>query len=227
MIHLAPHWNWAGKEGKVIPVMAYTNCDTVELFVNGKSFGAKAVQFPRPGNAGSWNRYAVPPVNVTTGDLHLMWDVPYEAGELKAVGRQGGKVVAEEVVRTSGAAAALRLSVDRDTIDAAPYDVAHIKVEVIDANGNVVPTAAETVQIVVEGAGKLIGLDNGNPTDHTSMKSNTRKSFNGLALAVVQPDEKEGAIRVRTNSPTLKNSSLVIVAKRPVAGGAFWGVVTK
>ena len=71
MIHLFPHWNWKGKEGKVIPVMAYTNCDSVELFVNGKSFGIKALEFPRQGNSGGWNRYDHPPVNITTGDLHL------------------------------------------------------------------------------------------------------------------------------------------------------------
>ncbi|MBD0288782.1 MAG: DUF4982 domain-containing protein, partial [Flavisolibacter sp.] len=215
MIHLAPHWNWQGREGKVIPVMAYTNCDTVELFLNGKSFGAKAMQFPRPGNSGGWNRYDVPPVGITTGDLHLMWDVPYEPGVLKAVGRKGGKVVVEEEVRTSGAPAALRLSVDRTTIDADPKDVAHVKIEVVDASGNVVPNAAEPVQIVVEGAGRLIGLDNGNPVDHTSMKCDKRNTFNGLALAVIQSDNTAGTIRVRTSSPSLKNTSTEIAVKKP------------
>ncbi|MDQ3843267.1 MAG: DUF4982 domain-containing protein [Bacteroidota bacterium] len=215
MIHLAPHWNWQGREGKVIPVMAYTNCDTVELFLNGKSFGAKAMQFPRPGNSGGWNRYDVPPVGITTGDLHLMWDVPYEPGVLKAVGRKGGKVVVEEEVRTSGAPAALRLSVDRTTIDADPKDVAHVKIEVVDASGNVVPNAAEPVQIVVEGAGRLIGLDNGNPVDHTSTKSDKRNTFNGLALAVIQSDNTAGTIRVRTSSPSLKNTSTEIAVKKP------------
>jgi beta-galactosidase len=88
MIHLAPHWNWKGKEGKVLQVMAYTNCDSVELFVNGRSFGIKALEFPRQGNSGGWNRYDRPPVNTTTGDLHLLWDVPYETGTLKAVGKK-------------------------------------------------------------------------------------------------------------------------------------------
>lgn len=215
MIHLFPHWNWKGKEGKVIQVMAYTNCDSVELFVNGKPFGIKALQFPRPGNSGAWNRYDVPPVNNTTADLHLMWDVPYEPGTLKAVGRKGGKIVVEEEIHTTGVPAALRLSVDRNTINADERDVAHVKIEVVDGNGYVVPDANEAVQIVVEGEGKLIGLDNGNPFDHTSMKSDHRNVFNGLALAVVQSNNKAGGILVRTNSSSLKNASIEINTIKP------------
>jgi beta-galactosidase len=215
MIHLFPHWNWKGKEGKVIQVMAYTNCDSVELFVNGKSFGTKALQFPRPGNSGGWNRYDFMPVNTTTGDLHLTWDVPYEPGTLKAVGRKGGKIVVQEEIHTTGAPAAFRLSVDRNNIDADQRDVAHIKIEAIDANGNVIPDASEPVQIIVEGEGRLIGLDNSNPFDHTSMKSDHRNTFNGLALAVVQSNNKTGTIRVRTNSSSLKNASVEITTKKP------------
>lgn len=215
MIHLAPHWNWKGKEGQVIQVVAYTNCDSVELFLNGKSYGIKALQFPRPGNSGAWNRYDHQPVNVRTGDLHLEWDVPYEPGTLKAIGRKGGKVVAEEEVHTTGAPDALRLSVDRNTIDADQRDVAHVKIEVIDENGYVVPDASVPVQIIVEGEGKLIGLDNGNPFDHTSMKSDDRNTFNGLALAVVQSSNKAGAVLVRTNSSSLKNASIEINTVKP------------
>ena len=102
MIHLFPHWNWKGREGQVLQVMAYTNCDSVELFVNGKSFGIKALEFPRQGNSGAWNRYDQPPVNTTTGDFHLAWDVPYEPGILKAIGKKGGKMVAEEEIHTTG-----------------------------------------------------------------------------------------------------------------------------
>jgi beta-galactosidase len=194
-------------------VLAYTNCDSVELFVNGKSFGIKALQFPRPGNSGSWNRYDVPPVGVTTGDLHLMWDVPYEAGTLKAVGRKGGKIVVEEEIKTAGAPAAFRLSVDRNTIHADETDVAHVKIEVLDDAGNIVPNANIPVHIIVEGEGRLIGLDNGNPVDHTSMKSDKRNTFNGLALAVVQSNNKPGKIRVRTSS-SLKNTSIEITTEK-------------
>ncbi|MGH2566539.1 MAG: DUF4982 domain-containing protein, partial [Ginsengibacter sp.] len=214
MIHLFPHWNWKGKEGKVIQVMAYTNCDSVELFLNGKSFGIKALQFPRPGNSSAWNRYDVPPVNITTGDLHLIWDVPYEPGTLKAVGRKGGKIVAEEEIKTTGAPASIRLSVDKNTINADQMDVAQIKIEVVDENGLVIPDADNLIQLKVEGAGKLIGFDNGNPADHTSMKSSERKTFNGLALAVVQSSNTEGKINITAISPSLKGTSIEIVAEK-------------
>lgn len=215
MVHLLPHWNWKGKEGKVIQMMAYTNCDSIELFVNGKSFGIKALEFPRQGNSGAWNRYDRPPVNTTTSDLHLTWDVPYEPGTVKAVGRKGGKIVVEEEIHTTGMPSAIHLSVDRNTIDTDERDVAHVKVEVVDENGNVVPDANEMVQLIIEGEGTLIGFDNGNPFDHTSMKSNQRKTFNGLALAVIQSGTRTGIIRVKANSPVLKNASIEITTRKP------------
>ena len=214
MIHLFPHWNWKGKEGQVIQVMAYSNCDSVELFLNGKSFGIKASQFPRPGNSGAWNRYDVPPVGITTGDLHLTWDVPYEPGTLKAVGRKGGKIAVEEEIKTTGAPATIRLSVDRDTISADQRDVAHVKIEVVDENGYIVPDADNLIQLKIDGFGNLIGFDNGNPADHTSMKSNERKTFNGLALAVIQSSNTEGKINITASSPSLKGASIEIGAKK-------------
>ncbi len=213
MIHLAPHWNWKGKEGKVLQVMAFTNCDSVELFLNGKSFGIKSLEFPRQGNSGAWNRYDRPLINTSTGDLHLTWDVPYEPGTLKAVGRKNSKIVVEELIQTTGMPAAIRLSVDRNTINADLRDVAHLKVEIVDENGYVIPDADELIKLTVEGAGTLIGLDNGNPFDHTSMKSNERKTFNGLALAVIQSGSKPGTIRIMASSPTIKGASIEIITK--------------
>ena len=208
MIHVSPHWNWKGREGKIIPVLVYTNCECVELFLNGKSYGVKALEFPRQGNSGGWNKYDKPQINATTGDLHLSWDVPYEPGTLKAVGMKGGKVVMEEVIRTTGAPAAIRLSVDRNDLTADNYDVAHVKIEVVDEAGNVVPNAANSIQLTVTGAGNLIGLDNGNPVDHTSMKSSQRNAFNGLALGVVQSTFTKGPIKITATSPNLKPSTL-------------------
>jgi beta-galactosidase len=215
MIHLAPHWNWGNKTGKVIQVMAYTNCDSVELFVNGKSFGIKALEFPRQGNSGGWNRYDKPLVGITTGDLHLLWDVPYEKGVLKAVGRKGGKIVCEEEVRTAGEPAAIRLSPDRNVINADPSDVTHVKIEIVDKDGSLVPDAKNNISLTVDGAGHLLGLDNGNPADHTSMRSSQRNIFNGMALAVVQPGNKPGAILVRVNSPGMAEATITINVKVP------------
>jgi beta-galactosidase len=214
MIHLAPHWNWKGHEGQVIPVLAYTNCDTVELFLNGKSFGMKSLEFPRQGNSGAWNRYDKPVVNISTGDLHLMWDVPYEAGVLKAIGRKGGKVVVEEERVTTGPPNAIRLTVDRNSINAGERDVAHLKIEIIDSKGLMVPDAQSKMQVTVDGNGNLIGLDNGNPRDHTSMKSSTRQAFNGLALAVIQAGSQAGKINVKVSSPGLKDSSIEITIQK-------------
>lgn len=213
MIHLAPHWNWEGKEGKVLQVMAYTNCDSVELFVNGKSFGIKALEFPRQGNSGGWNRYDRPLVNITTGDLHLSWDVPYEAGELKAVGRKGGKIVTEEKITTSGAPARISLSADRNSIQAKPGEVVHCKVTILDANGNPVWNANNLVTLTVEGAGQLIGFDNGNPADHASMKSKERNTFNGLALGVIQPGTKPGTIKIKATSPGLQEMTVEVLVQ--------------
>ncbi len=213
MVHLFPHWNWKGKEGKVIQVMAYTNCDSVELFLNGKSFGIKSVEFPRQGNSVGWNRYAVSQVNATTGDLHIMWDVPYEAGTLKAVGRKDGKTVIAEI-QTTGTPAAIRLTVDRKEIHADLSDVVHVKVEVVDENGLTVPDANNLIQLQVEGAGNVIGFDNGNPGDHTNMKSKQRNTFNGLALAVIQASAPEGTIRVTSTSPGLKEAMVAITIRK-------------
>ena len=210
MIHLFPHWNWQGNDGKVIQVMTYTNCDSVELFLNNKSFGIKALDFPRQGNSGAWNRYDYPLINVSTSDLHLIWDVPYEPGVLKAVGRKGGKIVLQEEIKTTGSPAAIRLTADRSEIKTSAKDVAHVKVEVVDENGLVVPNADNMIELSTEGAGKLIGFDNGKPNDPTSMKSNRRAVFNGLALAVIQSTDKEGGVKIKATSPGLREGVIEI-----------------
>jgi beta-galactosidase len=214
MVHLFPHWNWAGHEGQVIPVIAYTNCDSVELFLNGKSYGIKSFIFPQQGTSGGWNKYDKPFINATTSDLHLSWDVPYEAGVLQALGRKNGKIVTEEIHTTSGPVA-IRLSVDRDKIKATAQDIAHVKAEIIDENGYVVPESNNLIEFKVEGEGLLAGTDNGNPQDITPMKSNRRNSFNGLTLAIIQSTQKSGTIRVTAVSENLKGAELQIGSYNP------------
>ena len=120
-----PALELAGREGQVIPVLAYTNCNIVELFLNGRSLGEKRLEFPAQGTSGGWNSYAKPVVSATTSDLHLSWDVPYEPGVLRAVGkRRDGTVACKAEVRTAGRPAAIRLSADRDTITTGMGDVA-------------------------------------------------------------------------------------------------------
>jgi beta-galactosidase len=215
MVHVFPHWNWTGSEGKIITVIAYSNCDTVELFLNGKSYGAKSYVFPQQGHSKSWNGYARPYIAPTTSDLHLSWDVPYEPGTLKVVGRKNGKIVTEEV-RTTSKPAAIRLSADRHNINADSHDIVNVKVEIVDENGNVVPDANNLVEFKIEGEGILIGTDNGNPQDKTQMKSKQRSAFNGLALAVIQSTEKGGNIRLTAVSANLKDAVLQVVSKEEI-----------
>ena len=215
MIHLSPHWNWAGNEGRVIPVIVYTNCDSVELFLNGKSFGMKSAVFPQQGNSGGWNTYARPLINATTSDLHLSWDVPYEPGTVKVIGKKDGQIVIEEI-HTTSKPAAIRLSADRKEINADAQDIVNVSVEIVDENALVVPDANNLVEFKVEGEGTLAGTDNGNPQDKTSMKSKSRSTFNGLALAVVRSTEKSGKIRFTAHSDNLKDAKLEFFSHEPV-----------
>jgi beta-galactosidase len=190
-------------------VIAYSNCDSVELFLNGKSFGVKSAVFPQQGSSKSWNTFAKPFIPATTSDLHLSWDVPYEPGTLKVVGKKEGVVVTEEI-RTTSKPVAIRLSPDRNEINADSQDIANIKVEVIDENGLVVPDADNLIVFKVEGEGVLSGTDNGNPQDKTQMQSKQRNAFNGLALAVIKSTRKNGVIRLKAMSQNLKESELQI-----------------
>jgi beta-galactosidase len=212
MVHLFPHWNWKGHEGQVIPVIAYSNCDSVELFLNGKSYGVKSAIFPQQGVSKAWNAYDRPFVPATTSDLHLSWDVPYEHGTLKVVGKKGGKIVTEEIHTTSNPSA-IRLSADRKEIEADAHDIANVKVEIVDENGFVVPDAANLIEFKVEGDGVLAGSDNGNPQDKTQMQSKQRNAFNGLALAVIQSTRKSGNIRLTVSSKDLKEAVLEVNTK--------------
>jgi beta-galactosidase len=210
-LHLLPHWNLPeDREGQIVPVLCYTNCDTVEVFLNGKSYGEKYHEFPRKGNAEKWNQPEEGKVYATTGDLHLSWDVPYEPGELVAKGKKDGKEYTYRVV-TAGKPAQIRLSVDQDVIKANPTDVAHVTVEILDKNGNFVPTADNLVQFEVEGA-EIIGVESGNMRDLSSPKAKQRKAFNGLCLAIVQA-EKPGKITVKAVSESLEGNSVTIKAE--------------
>jgi beta-galactosidase len=208
MIHLFPHWNWKGREGQVIPVMCYTNCDAVELFLNGKSFGEKRIEFPRQGNSKEWNKYDKPVVNPTTGDLHLQWDIPYEPGTLKAIGKKDGKVVYTEELQTTGKPFGLGLKPVRDTLISDSRDVSIINVEIIDSMGRIVPDADNNIEFNIEGEGEIIGVDNGNPVDHDSYKINRRKAFNGLCQAVIQSTTNPGKIKLIVKSEGLNGASV-------------------
>lgn len=214
VLHLFPHWNWKGKEGHVLPVTCYTNCDTVELFLNGRSFGVKGYAFPRPGMERDYGIYPPRAQTLrTTANLHLSWDVPYEPGTLKAVGMKEGRVAATLELSTTGEPAALALMSDRQAIAADRRDLAHVTAQIVDENSRIVPTADNDVTLEVEGEGVLIGVDNGNPRSHEDFKSNRRKGFNGLCLAIVQSTGKGGQIRITASSPSLKSGSVTLTSQ--------------
>jgi beta-galactosidase len=211
VLHLFPHWNWAGREGKVITVTCYTNCDTVELFLNGKSFGVKGYGFPRPGMVDTYGNYPERARAVqTTADLHLSWDVPFTPGTLTAKGVKDRKPARTVEIETTGSPAKLGLTVDRPRISRQPSDVAHVTVKVLDQEGRVVPTANDEITFAVAGAGRILGVDNGQPDSHESYQGPRRKAFNGLAMVVLQPAGVPGAVTLSASCPALSPAQVDI-----------------
>ena len=195
VIHLLPHWNWAGKEGQNINVWCYANCAQVELFLNGKSLGRKDM-----------------PVN-----QHLEWEVPYAPGTLSAKGYDtNGVVVSSTQVETTGAPASIELVPDRTSISAADgEDVSVITVSVHDGPGRLVPTATNMVQFAIEGPGKILGVGNGDPSCHepdqyASQSDYKRSVFNGLEQIIVQSSKIEGEIVLTATADGLQPTKLYI-----------------
>jgi beta-galactosidase len=203
-LHILPHWNWKGREGEFITVIGYTNCDEVSLYLNGRLVGTRGYDFPNAGALGAWNIRAKN-TNPTTHDLHLSWDVPYEPGELRALGRRDGKDVAECVLRTTGAPAAITAAADRERIPL--HGIAHIDIASLDSGGLFVPDAAVPVRASVEGAAILLGLDNGDPRDLTLFGSPERKLLAGRLLCVIRGVER-GQARLSISAQGLEGAVL-------------------
>jgi len=196
VLHIFPHWNWPGREGQDISVWCYSNCDEVELFLNGKSLGRQRM----------------------ARDCHLEWKVEYAPGRLEArgyetdCGQSGGRQVATRLVETTGTAAALRLTPDRAEIRADSKDVSIVTVAVVDAEGRVVPTAANEITFAVSEDAGIIGVANGDPSSHEPDKAENRRAFNGLCMVVVQSSQAAGEIRLTAKSPGLESACTVIRA---------------
>ena len=213
VLHLSPHWNWAGSEGQIIPVICFTNCDTVELFLNGNSLGVQGYLFPEMGMEGRYSNFpARTRVTQTTGDLHLAWYVPFQPGTLKAVGTKDGQVVLTVDQITTGAPATLRLTADRTRIDTRWDDLSHVAVEIVDSQGRVVPTADTEVVFALTGPGRILGLDNGQADSHESYQSDRRKAFAGRALVLVQSSGRPGQMQLTASSPSLTGASVTVTA---------------
>ncbi len=210
MVHILPHWNWKGHEGKSIPVMAYTNAEEVELFLNGKSLGKKK-RFSEPVD--------IPVGPNVSSDLNfyskyrLEWQVPYEAGELKAVAYSGGKQVAADEVRTAGAPVKIILQPDRNVIQADGDDLSFVTVRIEDKDGNLCPMADNLVHFSVSGAGDIAAVDNGNAATVEPFHADHRTTFNGLALLIVRSKpEQDGKIHVVASGDGLNQGEADITA---------------
>jgi beta-galactosidase len=187
VLHVFPHWNWI--VGDTIDVLAYTNCEEVELFLNEKSLGIK---------------------KKSGDDLHLKWRVSYVPGTLKAVGRANGNEILTKEIKTAGTPAKIILEADRNTIEADGEDLSFITVKVLDEAGTLVPYADNLFNFEITGEGKIAGVDNGSQTSMESFKINYRKAFNGLCLVVVQSSEKAGKINLKTTSKGLNGAEINI-----------------
>jgi hypothetical protein len=187
---LESHWNWAGDPRAELPVEVYSNCRSVELFLNGKSLGVKNTA-DAPGRI-------------------LRWSAPFQPGELKAVGRRDGKSV-EYKLATAGEAARIELAADNAKLAADGEDAANIEIQAVDAKGARVPGANLLCAVDVGGAGRLLAVDNGNLSDNTPLRSHSRQLNHGRAVAVVGSlAHQAGAIYVTVTAPGLPAARLTL-----------------
>lgn len=191
MAHILPHWNWPDRVGEVTPVHVFSSADEAELFVNGDSQGRR-----------------------TKGEFEyrFRWDdVVYEPGELHVKTWKDGRAWAAETVGTTGEAARLKLTADRSRIANDGEDLSFVTVEVLDRDGRVVPTAANSITFDIKGPGDIVGTDNGDPTDMTAFPSPTRKALSGLALAIVRGREGEnGMLELTAKAQGLTSATVKI-----------------
>lgn len=183
-------WNRAGHEGKALQVSVYSRCDTVRLELKGKSIGEK-------------------PVSEST-KLTARFDVPYQPGELRAIGLRDGKVVEETSLVTTGPAKKLRLTADRSNIRADRNDLAYVTVEVVDAEGRRVPDAEVPVRFSVSGAGELAGQASAVPNKPAGFKSPRRETYQGRCLAILRPKAGAGNITLRAEADGLEAGTVTV-----------------
>ena len=193
MIHILPHWNWQGFEGKEIPVWCYSNCESAELFLNGKSLGEKKFS--------------------DTQDLHLEWKVAYTPGTLKVVAKNNGKIVCTDEVQTTGVPAKIVMTPDRKEINADGEDLSYVKIEIVDRQGRVCPNADNLVQFKIKGKGIISGVGNGNASSHESFKADNREAFHGLCLVIIQSKRDKGEIRLSAESEGLQPAEVLVQVK--------------
>jgi len=192
VLHIAPHWNW--RVGESIDVWCQSNCDSVELALNGKSLGRK----------------------IMDPNSHLQWKVEYEPGTLEARGWRKGRTIRAKV-ETNGEPASIRLTPDRSVIRADGEDVCVVEVNALDRDGREIPTADNLIRFELEGDGSIIGVGNGNPSSHEPDKylagGYRRKLFSGKCQVIIQAGRKGGSMFLKAASDGLKPAALRITAE--------------
>ena len=192
-VYIFPEWSLPGMElGKDIVVRAFSNCERVELFLNGKSQGVK--DMPR--------------------DKYLDWHVTYAPGALTAVGYNHGREAARYTTETAGEPVTLQLTAEVSHPTANGQDIAPVRVSIVDAKGRVVPNADRLIRFSVSGDGTLAGVANGNPASHEPDLGDRRQTFRGLAMVLVMASDKPGSITIRAQADGLPPARLVISTVR-------------
>ena len=194
-LHLFPHWNLQGHEGEEIELWAYSNCDEVELIVNGKKLGRQTM--PKNG--------------------HLKWKATYQPGKVVAIGYKNGKRILTETIETTKPADKIIVTSDKQAITADGLDVAVVNIELKDAKGRFVPDACPMLTFRLEGNGRIIGAGNGDPSylgaDHPKNKDCKEFSipaFNGYAQVLIQSNRDAGNIQLKCVANGLKDGSINI-----------------
>lgn len=193
-VHLFPNWDY--NEGQIIDIFAYSNCEEVEVFVNGESLGRQ--------------KYNHRDGHTLTG----RWQAKYHKGEITAVGYdEYGKKVCSDVRRTPGEAAKLLINPERTSMLANGVDIVRFYVKAADAEMNPVDNARNRINVTVSGPGRLMGMDNGDSTDYEEYKTNSRRMFNGCLSFMVASTDEPGEITVKVSSPGLSDETVTVMSK--------------
>jgi beta-galactosidase len=191
VLHISPHWNWHGQEGKPIHVWVNSNADNVELFINGKSFGKKMMK----------------------RNSHLEWEVPYRPGIIKAIGYKNGRKISNQV-ETTGDPYKIILVSNRKSFKSNEQDVSVINVSVVDKENREVPDAGNLIRFTIKGDATILGVGNGDPSSHESDKCPgnlwQRKLFNGKCQVIIKSGKTPGVVEIEAESDGLITGSTIL-----------------
>lgn len=194
VLHIVPSY-WDFIPGQEIDVLIYSNARDVELFLNGKSIGSHVMELE------------------TSQDMRAHFKVPFEPGVLRVVGHFADGSEYSEVLHTPSDPAAVVMTSDKETLLADGRDIAFVEISTVDVNGIPVGNARNLIRVEVSGAGRLVGLDNGDSTDYDSYKGDNRRLFSGKLLAMIESTLEPGEITVRAYSEGLENAELRLVSE--------------